>query len=75
MVEDLASNQSRQTIYDGKKRTVAGVVYKYTGFKKYILWALKLMEDMPHLFCDVVFLTPEQVSKGPKYDIYIVDDL
>ena len=56
-------------------QSVCGVCYKHTNLRKYILWALRLLEDMPLIFSDVKFLSPAQVSSSPMFHVYIVDDL
>ena len=56
-------------------QTACGVCYKYQNLRKYILWSLRLFEDMPLIFSNVKFLTPEEVPKKALFDIYIVDDL
>lgn len=56
-------------------QTVCGVCYKYSNLRKYILWALRLLEDMPLIFNSVKFLTAGQVPKKEIFDVYIVDDL
>ena len=50
---------------------VLGICSKYPKLKKYILWALCLIEDMEQIFSDVKF--SDQFKPG--YDVYIVDDL
>ena len=64
------------------KLSVMAICYKYPGMKKYMLWALKLMEDMPHLFKRVHFHSQlgkpsrrEQKEARGTFDIYLVDDL
>ena len=37
------------------KKSVCGICYKHKNLKKYILWALKLLEDMPALFDRIAF--------------------
>lgn len=55
-------------------QSVCGVCYQHTNLRKYILWALRLLEDMPFIFSSVKFLTADQVSKERLFDVYIVDD-
>lgn len=51
---------------------VIGICYKHSNLKKYILWALKLLEDMPAIFSQVEFC---QANPSEQFDIYLVDDL
>lgn len=53
---------------------MCGIIYKYKNLKKYILWTLKLLEDMPGLFYKVDFVEKEGMPQG-RYDIYLVDDV
>ena len=41
---------------------VCGVCFKHSHLKKYILWALKLMEDMPAIFPKVEYLNQFDTS-------------
>jgi hypothetical protein len=54
-----------------KKLKVLGVCHKYPNLKRYILWALYLLEDMPQLFGAIEFST----TAVPGFDVYIVDDI
>jgi hypothetical protein len=56
-------------------QSVCGVCYKYTNLRKYILWALRLLEDMPIIFTTVKYLEPDQVVHAALFHVYIVDDL
>jgi hypothetical protein len=64
-------------------KTVAGVCFKHNNLKKYVLWSLKLMEDMPAIFSKLEYLNQyegyskdKNVSKPEiKFDFYMVDDL
>ena len=55
----------------GKKFSVQGVCFTYPNLRKYILWALHLLEDMPELISNVQIDT----TVKPGFDIYLVDDL
>ena len=58
------------------KKSVCGICYKHKNLKKYILWALKLLEDMPALFDRIAFIDkPQELASGRSFDIYIVDDV
>ena len=58
------------------KKSVCGICYKHKNLKKYILWALKLLEDMPALFDRIAFTDkPQELASGRSFDIYIVDDV
>ena len=48
---------------------VLGVCNKHPNLKRYILWALKLCEDMPRVFTTVEFSTEVK----PGFDVYISD--
>lgn len=52
-------------------KTVLGVCSKHPNFKRYVLWALKLCEDMPLVFKSVEF----SAEVKPGYDVYITDHL
>ena len=54
-----------------KRYSVLGVCYSYANLRKYILWALKLMEDMPQIFDRIEFST----TIKPGFDVYLVDDI
>ena len=61
---------------ESNKKSVCGICYKHKNLKKYILWALKLMEDMPALFNRFRFTErPQDLANDTPYDIYIVDDV
>ena len=54
-----------------KKVKVLGVCYKNQNLKRYILWALKLLEDMPLIFETVEF----RETPIDGFDVYLVDSL
>lgn len=56
---------------DNKRYSVQGVCFTYTNLRKYILWALHLMEDMPLIFDKIDIDT----TVKPGYDIYLMDDV
>jgi hypothetical protein len=45
---------------------VAGACFKNKGLKKYILWALKMLEDMPAIFPKVEYLKEYENFKSEK---------
>ena len=60
---------------------VAGACFKHKHLKKYILWALKMLEDMPAIFPKAEYLSQydnydskKTYQQAPFYDFYLVDD-
>ena len=55
---------------------VCGICYRHKNLKKYILWALKLLEDMPRLFGRIHYTeNAVQLQQSKPFDVYIVDDV
>ena len=51
--------------------SVQELCFTYTNLRKYILWALHLMEDMPDIFDRIEIGTTVQ----PGFDVYLVDEV
>ncbi len=52
---------------------VAGIYFEKPS-KKYILWTLKLMQDVPSIFGELVWSnTPNDINDIQKFDIIICD--
>jgi hypothetical protein len=60
---------------NSNKWSVAGI-YTLPQNKKYILWTLKLMKDMPHIFSGSFDWSNsiKSIKNISKYDIIIIDN-